>query len=146
MRIMLIAALVAAPLTNTAAAAATLENAGPLHTQTGAFAGARVRIGFGGRESGKMRAGLTLAPTRSGAYQDGRLVTAFGDGMEFGFNQRALGLSVAGQRIDGDRLGADSEKKRKRGIPTWALVIGGGLAAVGIGLAVWADAISDNSE
>lgn len=67
----------------------------------GAFAGARVRLGFGGGDEGRVRAGLTLAPFSRSQTIDGHASLRYGDGLEFGI----AGRGPAGFRLAGYRLG-----------------------------------------
>ncbi|HEV2570078.1 hypothetical protein [Sphingomonas sp.] len=137
------AMLIAAQLSGAPAVAASLEPIGAGPTRTSAFAGARLRIGLGGRDSGQLRAGLGIGPIRSVQSHDGRIRTSFGEGLQFGM--RGTGparLSVAGRSMEEIRLQADG----KGGVPTWALVVGGVVIAVGIAAAVFIDRINDASD
>jgi hypothetical protein len=151
MKQVLIASLLAAQVMTTPAFAASLEDhPAAAQSRSGAFAGARIRIGFGGRDHGKARAGLTLAPMSRSATADGVIQRRFAEGIEYGFrgNERAQ-LSIAGQLIEKRRLGAQDDKDEDDddgGIPTWALVAGGVVIAAGVGLAIFIDAVNDASE
>ena len=137
------AALVAAQLAAAPAVAASLAPVETLGSRGGAFAGARLRIGIGGRESGQVRAGFGIAPLRSAQALDGRIRTSFGDGVEFGIRGKsAPRLSFAGRSVDEIRLQADG----KGGVPTWALVVGGVVIALGIAAAVFIDRLEAASD
>ena len=137
------AAIVAAQLLSAPAMAASLAPVETLGNRTGAFAGARLRIGIGGHDAGQLRAGIGIAPLRSAQALDGRLRISLGEGVEFGIRGKsAPRLSFAGRSIDEIRLQADG----KGGVPTWALVAGGVVLAVGIAAAVFIDKLEDSSE
>ncbi|MEA3015082.1 MAG: hypothetical protein QOD42_3627 [Sphingomonadales bacterium] len=67
----------------------------------GAFAGARVRLAFGGPDEGRVHAGLALAPFSRSQTIDGRASLRYGEGFEFGI----AGRGPAGFRLAGYRLG-----------------------------------------
>jgi hypothetical protein len=98
-----------------AGAAALLDPRGSAPTRLDAFAGARLRIAFGGREAGRARLSLTAAPALRSADPAGRL--RIGDGVELGLAGRGRPeLSLAGYRLsegaavdrDGRRLGVST--------------------------------------
>ena len=141
MKFVALVALVAAQ-TMAAAPAAAAELVGDSSVsarQQGNFAGARVRVPFGGAESGKARAGLTLTTVQRTELSDGRSRTAFGEGIELGVSGgEALTLRTGGVPL-AQRLGAaegDTEGKRKtstgKKILKGAIVVGiVGAAVVG---------------
>jgi hypothetical protein len=97
------ASLIAAQLLAAAPASAADLNAAADQAQVrmGAFAGARVRLGFGGRDEGRLRAGLTLAPFSRSQTIDGRASLRYGEGFEFGI----AGREQASFRLGGYRIG-----------------------------------------
>lgn len=120
MKKLTIVALLAAQLTAVAppAAAAPLDDHMSITDQRrGTFAGARVRVPFGGREAGRPRAGLALTTVGYGQSADGRVRTRFADGIELGLSpDRPLTLSVGGAPF-ADRLAAaqgDEQPRRER--------------------------------
>lgn len=107
MKTLTTAALIAAQLAATPGAAASLE---PREQATerhrSAFAGARLRIPFGGADAGRPRAELTLAPMEHGRQADGQLRGRIGEGVELGLSRRnEIRLAVAGASF-GERLAA----------------------------------------
>ena len=143
MKRIIAAAVVATQFVTAPAWAASLAPVETLGSRTGAFAGARLRIGIGGRDAGQLRAGIGVAPLRSARALDGRVRTNFGEGVEFGVTGKsAPRLSLAGRSVDEIRLQADG----KGGVPTWALVAGGVVLVVGIAAAVFVDKLEDSSE
>jgi hypothetical protein len=98
-----------------AGAAPLLERHDAAPTRLDAFAGARLRIGFGGREAGKARLSLAAAPALRSADPAARL--RIGDGIELDLAGRGRpALSLAGYRLsegaavdkDGRRLGVST--------------------------------------
>lgn len=151
MRKLLIAALVAGQVPGAAAPAFSQGFAPVRETETGAFAGLRVRLAFGGTEPQPLRAGLAFAPTTRADYQDGRVRTRIGEGMEFGYRtSRPVSLSVAGRDLSSFRLNAvqDQDERGRGGSTGRTLLIVGGVlvVAVGVGALVLFDAMEDASE
>jgi opacity protein-like surface antigen len=137
-------AALAAQFMSGPAVAASLQPVEFGAARSGAFAGARLKLPIGGREPGQMRAGLGIGPMLSAQGTDGRIRTSFGDGLEFGMRESSPArLSIAGRSLDEIRLQADG---KKGGVPTWALIAGGVVIAVGIGAAVSIDRINDASD
>lgn len=130
----LLAALAAAIVFG-AAAPAVAQSYAPLRDmEAGTFTGARVRVSFGGPARERVRAGFTFAPTVRADYQDGRVRTRIGEGLEFGFNGHGPAqFSLAGtpvNRLAQGRPGPDGEKL---GISTLAWVgIGVGVLVIGV--------------
>ncbi len=116
-------------------------------TGTGAFGGVRVRVPFGGQRE-PVRAGLAFAPTTRTDYQDGRVRTRIGEGLEFGYRTgRPVSFSLAGRDLSSFRLNAAQNSDREhRGFPwgTAALVVGGIVVAGLIATAVIFKTIVDN--
>jgi hypothetical protein len=142
---LIVAALIAAQaVAGTEAAAASLDTETRLAAQrTGAFAGARFRVPFGGAESGKARATLAVAPSFHGQKSDGSLRTRYGAGMELSLTgwQNAQ-LSLAGTPVSQLAAGRKGPDGEKLGVSTtgWlAIGIGGIVLAIGT-LYVLADA------
>jgi hypothetical protein len=137
MKTLLGAALILAQLMAAPASAATLEPVGIVQQRGGAFAGARVRIAFGGREAGQARMGLGIGPISSAQGADGRIRMRFGEGLEFGSRAGAQPtLSIAGRSFDQLRLQADA-KDGKGGVPTWVWVAGGVVVLLGAAFAAY---------
>lgn len=87
-----------------ASAAELLRDGAPTTTETGSFAGARVRLAIGPQERrAPLRAGFVMAPTLRSAAGDGRVDTRFGEGLELGFgrSRRGVALSLAGRPLTG---------------------------------------------
>ena len=112
------------------AAAAGLEDTATV--RSGTFAGARMRISLGGGpEDGKLRAGLTLAPTLRSQTLSGETRLRFGEGVELGFaGERPLTLSLSGRPVSRVLPGGNrSEDERRLGVST------AGYVAIGVGVA-----------
>jgi hypothetical protein len=118
MKLVTLAALVAAQIVTAApAAAAELVGDGSNSArQQGNFAGARLRVPLGGTERGKARAGLTLTTVQRTDLSDGRGRTAFGEGIELSLAAgKPLALRTGGVPL-AQRLGAAEDQaagKRK---------------------------------
>jgi hypothetical protein len=147
MRKLLIAGLVAAaqvlPAAQPAAAAELGQDRTPAATQVSAFAGARLRVPFGGRE--KPKAGLALTSTlRSGATGELR----FARGAELGFSGKESkpALSIAGRPISKLAEGGSGPDGRKQGFSTLGWVaIGASVAIIAGGVLIF-DYLDDQSE
>ncbi len=112
--------------------------ADPAQVRMGAFAGARVRLGFGGPDEGRVRAGLALAPFSRSQTMDGRASLRYGDGLEFGIAGREPArLRLAGYRLGPGPARGDSGGPRL-GLSTieTTLVIGGVIVVGLLGLAL----------
>lgn len=132
-RIAMAAMLASQAMGGTPAAAAGLEPEARMSAQdAGAFAGARLRIPFGGVESGKARASVALAPTMRGPRSDGSVRTRFGHGIELGASgDQKLRLSIGGTPVSQLAAGGRAPEGPKAGISALGWVgIGVGLAAV----------------
>jgi hypothetical protein len=115
--------------------------------QVGAFAGARLRVPLGGKESGRARTGLALAPTVHSLRSDGSLRTRFGEGVEFGLTDRKnVQLSLAGRPISQLMSGGQGPEGQKLGVSTLGWIAIGSVVVIVGGLAILADHISDQSE
>lgn len=147
MRKTLFAALVAAQLAATPAAAADLvQDRTVASQQAGSFAGARVRVALGGGEQqGRLRAGLVMAPTLRTETADRRGSLRFGEGVELGITRdRPLTLSIAGRPLTGEE--ARRATGPRAGVSTLAWVaIGTGVVLV-VGTLLLVDAMNDASE
>ena len=144
MRKLLIAALLSSQVLATATTAFAQSYAPVRETETGAFGGVRVRVPFGGHAREPVRAGIAFAPTTRTDYQDGRIRTRFGEGVEFGFRTgRPLSLSLAGRDLSSFRLnaaqGEQEQQRRRRGGPS---TIGWIAIGVGVSLAVFVAAVA----
>ena len=150
MKKLIIAALVSGQILGSAAPAFAQSYAPVRETETGAFGGVRVRVPFGGNHREPVRAGIAFAPTTRTDYQDGRMRTRFGEGVEFGYRTgRPLSLSLAGRDLSSFRLNAAQNGDREhRGFPwgTAALVVGGILVAGAVAYAAVAIAILNNED
>ena len=143
------ASLAAAQIATPAAGAEIVQDVQVAGTQSGAFAGARVRLSLDPQERRPLRAGLVAAPVAQAVGSDGRVSTRFGEGLEFGI--RAGGtpkLSVAGQELGGRRAGAaQGDDDDDDSGPSTLLLVAGGLAiAAGVGFLVFMDMMEDASE
>lgn len=133
MKKLLIAALVSSQILGTAAPVFAQGYAPVRETESGAFGGVRVRIPFGGNAREPIRAGIAFAPTARTDYQDGRVRTRFGEGVEFGYRSgRPMSLSIAGRDLSSFRLNAaqgeqEQQQRRRRGPSTLAWI------AIGVG-------------
>lgn len=148
MRKLLIAALVSGQLWVGAAPVSAQSYSPVRETEMGAFGGIRVRVPFGGGAREPVRAGLAFAPATRADYQDGRVRTRIGEGLEFGFRQgRPVSFSLAGRDLSSFRLNAaQNEGSERRGFPwgTAALVVGGIVIAGVIATAVVFNSILEN--
>ena len=132
MRKVMIAALIAGQLLTGAAPAVAQGYAPVRETETGAFGGVRLRIPFGGPAREPVRAGLAFAPTARTDFQDGRVRTRIGEGLEFGMiGREPLQFSLAGTPVNRLVQGRSGPDGRKLGVSTlgW-IAIGVGVAAV----------------
>lgn len=100
-----------------AAAAELVASHDAAATRVDAFAGARLRIPFGGREGGKARLSLSAAPALRSADPAAAARTRFGEGVELSLAGGGKAeLSLAGYRFgeggavdrDGRRLGVST--------------------------------------
>jgi hypothetical protein len=118
-----------------AAAPAAAQSYAPLRDmEAGTFTGARVRVSLGGPARERVRAGLTFAPTVRADYQDGRVRTRIGEGLEFGFNGRGPAqFSLAGTPVNRLVQGRTGPEGQRLGISTLAWVgIGVGVVVIGV--------------
>ena len=140
----LIAALVAAPLLVGAQPAAAAGFEEMASVESGAFAGARIRLSLGGKhQDRKLRAGLTVAPTLRSQSMAGHARTRFGEGLELGFTgERPLALSLAGRPVSGLLPGGGkSEDERRLGVSTTGYIaIGAGVVLLVGALILYQDA------
>jgi hypothetical protein len=113
------------------AAAASLELDARLSAQQrAAFAGARLRVPFGGAEAGKARATLAVAPTLHGQRSDGSVRVRFGEGFELGARRgEEPRLSFGGRQLSHFGQGKQTPEGPKAGISTI------GWVAIGVGTA-----------
>ena len=148
MKRLLIAALLAGQGLGTAAPAFAQSYAPVRETETGTFGGIRVRIAFGGAAREPVRAGLAFAPTARTDYQDGRVRTRIGEGLEFGVIGRGpMQFSLAGTPVnrlvqgrtgpDGQRMGVSTLGWIAIGVGTTVVILVGAAALI-------ADHILDN--
>jgi hypothetical protein len=102
--------------------------------ETGTFTGVRIRISFGGPVREQIRAGFTFAPTMRADYQDGRVRTGLGEGLEFGINGRGpMRLSLAGTPVNRLVQGRSGPDGQRLGISTLGWIgIGAGVLVIGV--------------
>jgi hypothetical protein len=108
MKPVLMAALIAAQLSpaQPLMAASLDDDSSMASRQRGAFVGARLRVPFGGAESGQPRATLAAVPMEHGFQLDGRVRSRLGEGFELGLGPRnRLRLTVGGATF-AERLAA----------------------------------------
>jgi opacity protein-like surface antigen len=131
MKKLIIAALVASQLAIPAQAADLVDTRGSEGMRPGGFAGARIRVSLDAEPRERIRAGLTVAPTRHDFGGDGAARLRFGEGLEFGFSERrSAGFSFAGQPVR-DLVSPIGPDGNRRNISTVAWVgIGVGVLAV----------------
>ncbi|HTU11403.1 MAG TPA: hypothetical protein VMG08_10960 [Allosphingosinicella sp.] len=114
-------------------------------TETGTFGGVRLRIPFGGVAREPVRAGFAFAPVARTGYQDGRIRTRIGEGLEFGFNGRGPAqFSLAGTPVNRLAQGREGPDGQRVGVSTlgWVAIGVGALAVVVVSAA--AICISDS--
>ena len=135
----MVAALTAAqlPVAVPPARAAELPREDFATQQHGTFAGARVRLPFGGRENGKIRAGLSVTSMQRTDFADGASRTRFGEGVELGLSEgEAPALRIGGSPLSPVKAVADEneEKRSSTGdkvLTGAAIVLAVGAVAVG---------------
>ncbi|HVQ09397.1 MAG TPA: hypothetical protein VMS43_13270 [Allosphingosinicella sp.] len=133
------ASLIAAQLVAAAPTSAADLGIAADHAQVrmGAFAGARVRLAFGGPDEGGVRAGLALAPFSRSQTMDGRASLRYGEGFEFGIAGREpASVRLGGHRIGQGPMQGDASGPRL-GLSTieTTLVVGGVIVVGLLGLA-----------
>lgn len=145
MRKLMIAALLAGQAA-TPAVAADLVDTRSENVRQGAFAGARLRISLDREARERVRAGVTIAPTRHDVRSDGTARLRLGEGLEFGATERgAPALTLAGQPVR-DLAAPVGPAGTSRNISTigWVAI---GVGVVAVGTAIWFfDAMADASE
>jgi opacity protein-like surface antigen len=149
MKKLTIAALLAAQLAVPAQAADLVDTRGVEETRQGAFAGARLRVSLDAQPRERVRAGLTLAPTRHDLRGDGSARLRFGEGLEFGLSdRRAPGLSLAGRPVAEIVQGAGGPQGDRRNVSTAGWIgIGVGVVAVAVvGYGLWLNHELSNNE
>jgi len=113
----------------------------------GAFVGARVQLPLGGKLRALPRAALAIAPTHSRISHDGMVRTRIGEGFALNFGGAPKpSLTIAGVRAD---AALQHQTGHHNGISTggWiAIGVGTVVVAGAIGLALFVDAVNDNSE
>lgn len=134
MKKLMMAALVAGQLATAAtpaAAADLVDTRSDTVMQPGGFAGARLRIALDGAPPERVRAGVTIAPTRHDVRGDGSATLRIGEGLEYGVSERrAPGFSFAGQPVR-DIVSPVGPNGQRQNISTVAWVaIGVGVVAV----------------
>jgi opacity protein-like surface antigen len=136
MKLLIAAALVAAQLTPAAAGAAELpRDASVTAQQRGTFAGARLRVPFGGREAGRARAGIAFTSVDRSRLAGGGERLRFGEGVELGFRAgEPLKLRLGGASLS-ERLGAADGAGHKRDSTGKVILKGVAVVAI-IGVAV----------
>ena len=131
MKKVIIAALVASQLAIPAQAADLVDTRASEGMRPGGFAGARIRVSLDAEPRERIRAGLTVAPTRHDLSGDGSARLRFGEGLEFGLSERRpAGFSFAGEPVR-DLVSPIGPDGNRRNISTVAWVgIGVGVLAV----------------
>jgi opacity protein-like surface antigen len=149
MKKLMIAALIAGQLAVPAQAAELVDARGIEGTRQGAFAGARLRVALDAAARERVRAGVTLAPTRHDVRGDGSARLRIGEGLEFGASDRlAFGLSLAGRPVAEIVQGAGGPEGRRRNVSTTGWVaIGVGVVVVAVvGYGLWLNHELSNNE
>jgi len=144
-----LAVIIAATLLAAPAEAASWQDQ-PTEVRPGAFLGARVKLPLGGHTTTKARAELAFAPTQSRISNSGLVRTRIGEGFAFGLTPHSKPtLTVGGTRADvalGFAGAGRAKNDQKMGISTggWVAIGVGTVLIVGaVGLALWADHVSD---
>lgn len=131
-----------------ARAAALDDGVGDVRQGVGAFAGARLRLALGGRAI-TASAGLAVAPLGREIRPDGDVRFRFGDGVGLtSMDGAAPRLRVAGRSVKELRAAwqGDDADGDEGGVPTWAIVAGGVVAAVLVAGALYVDAGNDATD
>ncbi|HEX8192721.1 MAG TPA: hypothetical protein VF552_07445 [Allosphingosinicella sp.] len=130
MKKVMIAALLAAQLAVPAQAADLVDTRTSENMRSGGFAGARVRVSLDAEPRERVRAALTLAPTRHDVRGDGSARVRFGEGLEFGMtDRRGASVSFAGTPVR-DLVSPVAPDGQRRNISTVGWVaIGAGVVA-----------------
>jgi opacity protein-like surface antigen len=133
MKKILIAALLSAQVAAPAAAADLVTEARSEGGRTGSFAGARLRISLDGVSRDRVRAGVTLAPTRH-ELQGGAVRMRVGEGLEFGVtDRRGPQLSLAGRPVrELAQAGRGPDGQRQNVSTLGWVAIGVGVVVVGV--------------
>lgn len=139
MKIVICAALVAAQVvTAVPAAAADLPREGGVTAQQrGTFAGARLRVPFGGSEAGRARAGLALTSVDRSRLAGGAERLRFAEGVELGFKggepvKLRLGGASLGERLNAIPQDEQDRRQKKAG----KVILKGAAIAALVGVAV----------
>lgn len=146
------AAIASVSLFATPSAAANWQEQ-PSSARPGAFLGARMSLPLGHQTTAKPRAELALAPTTSRISGGGLMRTRIGEGVAFRVSPHSKPtVTLAGLRADralGLARSARVQPGQKNGLSTvgWVAVGVGTALVVGVvGLALWADHVSDCEE
>lgn len=124
------------------AAAASLDDRLSITDQRrAAFIGARLRVPFGGENSGRPRAALALTSVEHGQNADGRTRIRFSEGIELGLSpDRPLTLSIGGtsfaQRLAAAQPSEERHDNRERQARTGRTVLKGMAVVAIVGVAV----------
>jgi hypothetical protein len=131
MKKVMIAALLAAQLAVPAQAADLVDTRASEGMRPGGFAGARIRISLDAEPRERVRAGVTIAPTRHDMRGDGSARLRFGEGLEFGFSERrSASFSFAGEPVRDLVSPVGPDGKRSNVSTVGWVAIGVGVAAV----------------
>ncbi|MGZ8350108.1 MAG: hypothetical protein ACXWU2_08765 [Allosphingosinicella sp.] len=148
MKAVAIAAAIASQIASAAQPALAAELTDTQSRQMGTFGGVRLRLPLDGDDrQRRLRATLTLAPTMQSRTLSGETRSRIGEGLELGFaGTGPVRLTLAGMRLD--RLGAaqTEQDEEESGIPTWALITGGVVVALGAGYLWFEDAMNDSND
>lgn len=131
MKKLMIAALLAAQIAVPAQAADLVDTRGSEGMRQGGFAGARVRVSLDTEPRERVRASLTVAPTRHDVRSDGSARMRLGEGLEFGMSEHSRArFSFAGQPVR-DLVSPVGPTGERRNVSTVGWVaIGVGVVAV----------------
>jgi hypothetical protein len=141
MKKLLIASLLSASVIASTTPAMAQDFSASREIETGGFAGARVRIPFGGSARREpIRAGLAFAPTVRVDYSDGRSRTRIGEGFEFGIaGNEPFRLSLAGTPVSQLVQGSRGPDGQRLGVSTggWIAIGAGAVLVLVGGFYVW---------
>jgi hypothetical protein len=142
-KLMIAALLLGQPMAGLPAVAADFDR--DAVSDVGAFGGVRVRLPLDGDpRNRRLHAGLAFAPTIRSRTPEGETRLQIGQGLELAAGVRTpVRLSLGGQDLR--RLAAQSADE-DGGIPTWAIVAGGVVLVLGIGLLAFTEAMNASSE
>jgi hypothetical protein len=137
MKLLVAAALCAAQLAGTANAAGFEADRSVVAQQRGTFAGARLRVPFGGRDAGHARASLGFAPVARTRLGSGAERLRFGEGVELGLRaNEPVELRLGGASLASRLSAVPEEEARRRQDKTGKVILKGVAVAAIVGVAV----------